>query len=130
VSAIETQKRLEAAYDHRDLEQLRALIHADCVVASLSIGGGQTIHGRDAIVAELAQRADHDWVFQMTLETYRELDPATLLITGAVRRRVGRGGHAMTSVAWLNAFAEGALVSSRTYSCETVALAAYGGHEG
>jgi hypothetical protein len=126
LSAIDTQKRLEAAYGHRDVEQLRTLIHDDCVVSSVAIGGGATIRGREAIVAELVARAASDWVFQMTFDAYRELDEDTLLITGAVRRRAGQGGHAMSSVAWLNEFADGVLVSSRSFSCEMVALDAYG----
>ena len=79
-------------------------------------------------MAELMSRASSDWMFQTTFEAYRELDAGTLLITGAVRRRVAQGGHAMSSVAWINEFADGLLVSSSTFSCETLALDAYAAH--
>ena len=128
MSAIDTQKRLEAAYGHRDADELRTLIHDDCVVSSLAIGDAATICGREAVVAELVARASSDWMFQTTFDAYRELDEDTLLITGAVRRRAGQGGHAMSSVAWLNEFADGVLVSSRAFACETLALDAYGAH--
>lgn len=125
MSAIETQKRLEIASRHGDVDALRALIHDDCVVASVSIGEAETICGRDAVVREIVARASNDWVFRLTIDRCRELDPETLLITGAVRRRAGQRGHAMSSVAWLNRFAEEALISSRTFPCEVLALGVY-----
>jgi hypothetical protein len=112
VSTIETQTRIEAADDRRDLDALRALIDADCDVSSAP-GGGATILHRNANVAELADRAGNEWVFQKTPETFRERHPCTPLITGAVRRRVGSEGRTMTTLGWLTAFADGALVSSR-----------------
>jgi len=45
VSAIDTQKRREAAYGRRDADELRALVHGDCVVRSVAIGAGVTIRG-------------------------------------------------------------------------------------
>jgi hypothetical protein len=112
VSTIETQTRIKASDDRRDLDGLRALIDVDCVVTSGAVGGA-TILNRDANVAELADRAGKEWVFQTTLERFRERHPCTQLVTGAVRRRVGSERQTMTTVGWLTAFADGALVSSR-----------------
>ena len=125
MSTIDAQKRLEAAYGRRDADELRALIGDDCVVSSLSIGNGATIRGREAIVDELVSHPSDDWMVQTTFEAYRELDEHALLITGAVRRREGQGGHALCSAAWLNEFADGVLVSSHTFACESVALDRY-----
>lgn len=60
VSTIETQTRIEAADDRRDLDALRALIDADCVVRSAAVGGATILH-RNANVAELADRAGYEW---------------------------------------------------------------------
>ena len=84
MSAIDTQKRLETAYGHGDADELRTVIHDDCVVSSLAIGDAATIRGREAVVAELVARASSNWMFQTTFDAYRELDEDTLLITGAV----------------------------------------------
>jgi hypothetical protein len=109
VSTVETQTRVEAADDLRDLDGLRAPIDVECVMTSAAVCGARILN-RDGNVAELADRAGQEWMIQKTVETFRERPP---LITGAVRRRIGSEGQTMTTFGWLTAFAGRALVSSR-----------------
>ncbi len=81
-------------------------------MTSAAVGGARILN-RDANVAELADHAAKAWVFQKTLETFRERPPCTPLITGAVRRRVGSELPTVTTVRWLTAYADRALESSR-----------------
>jgi hypothetical protein len=88
VSTAQTQTRIAAASARRNRDALRALIDADCVVTSVAVGRDVTILGRDARVAELTDSAGSDWVFQRTLETFREPERCPPLITAAMRGRV------------------------------------------
>jgi hypothetical protein len=49
VSAIDTHGRLESGYGHHDAVELRVLVHDDCVVSSLAVGGGATIWRGEAV---------------------------------------------------------------------------------
>ncbi len=125
MSAVDTQKRLEDAVARRDVVELCNLIAVECIVAPDEPNGTGELRGRDAILVNLARRSGDGWMFRMTFTTHHELGGGAVLVTGAVRRRVERGGHVISSAAWVNEFVDGLLVASRTYPCETVARAAY-----
>ncbi len=127
MTAVDTQKRLEAAFARRDLDQLYRLIDDDCTAAFHDPGRTEELRGRDAILGNLAQRSGADWMFRMTFTGHRDLGGGAVLVTGAVRRRVERGGHQISSTVWVNEFVDDVLVASRSYPCEVVALAEYRG---
>jgi ketosteroid isomerase-like protein len=113
--------KINRLFEEANWEELRSVLHEDVEVRSF-VSPGRTLHGIDAVLASTGEA--RGTLYNVKLDTIRELSPTVAVGTGSVRYEHPDGGIATTHTAWVWRFEDGKLLRSFTFGTLDDALKA------
>jgi hypothetical protein len=113
--------KINRLFAEANWEELRSVLHEDVEVRSF-VSPGRTLRGVDAVLASSEEA--RGTLYNVKLDTIRELSPTVAVGTGSVRYEHPDGGIATTHTAWVWRFEDERLLRSFTFGTLDDALKA------
>ena len=103
------------AFAERDVDALVALTHPEAEM-SLFANGRTVVYGREG-AREIMSAAWSDPMYELTLVSFEESGPDTVIGVGSVRRGLaGRSGFSHETAAWLWTLEDGMIRRAETFT--------------
>jgi hypothetical protein len=113
--------KINRLFAEANWDELRSVLHEDVEVRSF-LSPGRTLRGVDAVLTSSGEA--RGTLYNVKLDTIRELSPTVAVGTGSVRYEHPDGGVATTQTAWMWRFEDGKLLRSLAFGSLDDALQA------